>query len=283
MTVSSWSELGEAARGAVEPVANRWSGFAAKVRGRAREVTEEAEAGLDEVVAADPVHVNAIATAFSAVKSRFQGLQAKVSEAEEKLSIDWDEAVGQADLDDKDVERVGSLWTRIVDDSRALQRELERDGELICIKKNADWARQLQRLAQKEWQKPRLCGGCKAELVVTQRHGASSVTCRFCGAVNDVTLGAATGLFYQGSGVDSLAAEASREEWIAQLDAERRFSDLREPTPADRDRYLDAVRAYWTTYYRFVARLNPGFNRTVEQAVAARMLFAEQWANNAMR
>ncbi len=270
------NDLSGEARGAAAPLVERWNGFRAKVSQRADDVVAEGDAGLDEVIAADPLNPNSISAAFSALDSRFHGLGDKVSGAEEKIESEWDEACD--DFDDEGDQRIlRRLWSGIVSESRALQRDIERKKELISIKKNADWARVLGQLAEKEWGQPRACGECDAHITVPIVHAASSVTCGHCNAVNSIEVGMATGLYFQGNGIHSLASEVSQTEWLAESQAEHDFNELRHPTSADRQRYHDTARARWTAYYTSFKSLHPGHEPTLEQAVDAKLSHYTAW------
>jgi hypothetical protein len=269
-------ELSGEARGAAAPLVERWNSFKAKVSQRADAVVAEGDEGIDEVIAADPLNPNAVSTAFSALESRFHGLGTKVSEAEEKIEAEWDEACD--DFDDEGDQRVlRRLWSGIVNESRALQRDIERKKELISIKKNADWARVLRQFAEREWGEPRACGECDAPISVPTVHAASSVNCGHCNAVNSIEVGMATGLYFQGTGVHALASEASQNEWLAEWQAEHDFNELLHPTSADRQRYHDAARIRWTSYYTAFKGLHPGYGPSLEEAVQAKLAHYTAW------
>jgi len=270
------NELSGDARAAAAPLVERWNAFKGKVSQRADDVVAEGDEGLDEIIGADPLNPSSISTALSALESRFHGLGEKVSEAEQTIESDWDEACD--DFDDEGDQRVlRRLWSGIVNESRALQRDIEGKKELISIKKNADWARVLQQLAEREWAQPRACGECDAEIRVPIVHATSSVTCGHCNAVNSIEVGMATGMYFQGNGVHSLAAEASRAQWQAESQAEHDLNELRHPTTADRQRYHDAAKARWSAYYTAFKSLHPGHTPTLEESVSAKLAHYTAW------
>lgn len=261
----------------VEPFLSRWEGFAQKIQGRVKEIQEEADAGLEELIQANPLDAGSLSAGFSAVKSRIQSLGDKVQGAEEKLEEEWEEATDDLDLEGEEQSAVYRLWFGIVNGSRELQRKLEQWAEQVESKKNADWARVLYKLAEVECAQPRSCPSCGASIEVSIQHAHSAVKCPHCDSVNELDIGQATGMYYQGNGVHSLAHEAASEQWIAQDDAEKAYNDWRHPTDDDRKTYLDAVTAYWTTYYQATQKLHPGFSQSIEEAVQGRLAHYHQY------
>lgn len=264
-------KLSQETRGKVEPFVNRMQSFATKIQARVQEIKEEADAGLNELIQVNALDSNAIAAGFNAVKARIQGLGDKVQGAEEKLEEEWEEAVEDLDLEGEEQSAVYVLWAGIVNKSRALQHKLEQWAEEIEAKKQADWARLVYKMAQQECQKERQCPSCGAGIQVEIQHAHSAVRCPHCDSVNELDIGMATGLYYQGLGIHALSHEAAFGDWIAQHDAELAFNAWRHPTDDDRKAYLDAARTYWTNYYQTTLKLHPGFNRTLEEAVDAKM------------
>jgi hypothetical protein len=266
-------------RGIVEPFVNRWKTFEGKLTGRAQEIENEANAGLDELVKMNPLDPNAISAGFNAVKARLQGLGDKIDSAIEKIEEEWEEATEDLELEEDQYPLLSQVWFGIVRDSRALQHKLEKWHEGIEVKKNADWARLLFNMAQEECGKPHSCPSCGAGIDVTIQHAASAVKCPHCDSVNEINVGPATGYYYQGNGVHALAQEAVFEKFMAQIDAERDYNEWRHPTDDDRKKYLGVVAAYWTAYYEATQGLHPGFKQTVEEAVKGRLAHYAQYDN----
>lgn len=271
-------QMGAEARSAAQPVVDRWTAFATKVGARVDAVFAEATAGIDELIGINPVDAAALGTAFGGVESRLKELEMKVEHSADKLSEAWDEATDDLEVSDGDSVLLRRTWTWIVNDSRRLSREIEQRRELWAMSKNADWARALYRVAESEWARTHSCAQCGAGLEVAIRHAASNVTCPHCGAVNEIAVGPASGLYYQGNGVHSLASEAASQHWLSEWQHEHWFNQLRHPTEADRERYLAAARNRWLAYYHSYAQLHPGFNRTVDEAADAKMAHYTAWA-----
>jgi len=208
-------------RGIVEPFVNRWKPFEGKLTGRAQDIENEANAGLDELVKMNPLDPNAISAGFNAVKARLQGLGDKIDSAIEKIEEEWEEATEDLELEEDQYPLLSQVWFGIVRDSRNLQYKIEKWHESIEIKKNADWARLLFKMAQEECSKPHSCPSCGAGIDVTIQHAASAVKCPHCDSVNEINVGPATGYYYQGNGVHGLAQEAVFEKFMAQLDGEK--------------------------------------------------------------
>ncbi len=266
-----YNQISPVSQQAVSPLLSRWDGFAQKIRERAGEIQAEATPGLDQIVALDPTNTGPISAAFSAVESRIRSLTDKIQEAEEKLSESWDEATDDLDIEGQELASLARIESALVEQSRALQRELEMQNELLTIVKRADWARALYQIAQSEQAKQRECSQCAAPLNIEMVWQACNVTCAHCGAVGMVSPGPATGMYFQGSGIHDLARESAREAWIGSQHAEHWFKELRLPTEDDFQRYLGSARDFWTDYHNACAHYHPGWGQTIEAATEAKM------------
>jgi hypothetical protein len=270
-------QLGARARQAASPVVDRWNGFAAKVASRVDAILAEATEGIDALLSIDPTDAASIGSAFGGVESRLKDLEMKVEHSVDKLSDDWDEATDDLEVGDADQALLRLTWSWIINESRRISREIEQRRELWVIRKNADWARAVYVVAQAERNRTHSCAECGAPLQVTIRHASSNLACASCGAVNEIALGLASGMYFQGNGVHSLASEAASQHWLSEWQHEHWFNSLRHPTDADRERYLAAARGRWLAYYHRYAQLHPGFSRSVEQAVDAKMAHYTTW------
>lgn len=260
-------KISNKARKSVEPLIERWQKFARKVTARSAEVKAEAEAGLDEIIGMNPLDPNPISSAFSSVEARFRGLSTKADQAVEKLEEEWDEAADDLDLKEKERERVSRLWSQLLREKDRLCMKLEQDGHQVEATKGSDWARKLYDLAQQEMAKPVNCPSCGAPLEARARYATASEKCPHCGSVNEIAVGMATGYYFQGMGVHNLSQEAALPQWTAMQEAEHEFNELRHPSSEDKQKYLGAVRAHWTTYYETFTKLNPAHPRSVQESV----------------
>ena len=267
-------------RPVVEPFVGRYEAFDGKIRARAKEIFEEADEGLDELIQAAPLDPNALAAGFNAVSGRLHGLDDKVSSAMEKIEEEWEEATDDLDLEPDQNSLLYRAWFGLVNKSRELQSDLERLREQIEMKKNADWARVLWKMAEQEMAKPRACPSCGSPIEPTIQHAHQTIACPHCGSANEPSMGQATGLYYQGLGVHALAREAAWDLWVAQHKAEQAYNFWRHPSDDDRKTYLNAVAAYETAYFEKTTALHPGFDKTVEQAVAERLAHHETYDNS---
>jgi len=266
-----YNQLSPASQQAAGPLLQRWDGFANKIRQRAGEIQNEAVPGIDQIIAMDATNTGSVSAAFTVVETRIRGLTDKIQEAEEKLSESWDEATDDLDAEGQEQATLAQIESALVEQSRALQRELEMQGELLTIAKRADWARALYQIAQGEQAKQRECSGCAAPLNIEIVWQAANITCSHCGAVGLVTPGPATGLYFQGSGIHDLSRESAREAWINSQQGEHWYNELRLPTEDDFQRHLGAARNYWTVYHQAFAHFHPGWGQTVEAATEAKM------------
>jgi phage FluMu protein Com len=272
-------KLAAEVRGKVEPFVERWKKFEGKLIARAQEVEDEAQAGLNELIQINALDPNSISAGFNAVKNRVMGLGDKIEAAMEKLEGEWEEATEDLDLEEQVQNTLYRIWYGIVRESRVLQHKLEQWGNKIEIKKNADWARILYKMAEGECKKERQCPSCGAGIEVSIQHAHSAIKCPHCDSVNEMDIGMATGLYYQGNGVHSLAQEAAADKYMALQNAEHDFNEWRHPTDEDRDKYMAAAADYWTGYYQAYQKLHPGFSQTIEEAVKGRMAHYDQYDN----
>lgn len=263
----------DAARASVQ----KWEGFLEKLTARVDQVTAEASAGLDMLVAQHPLEAGPMGQALSVVQNRFHNLREKLGNAHDKIYDQLDEILDDSSLGERDGDAVRAMQDRMGGQRLALDHRLERGHELLAAEKQAAWGRQLRRLADAERVTSVNCNQCAGEVPVTVYWRHESVACPFCGAVNEVSPGTAAGLFYSGLGVHALAHHAALPDWEEARAEEDRLNDRRHPSASDRERYLAVERRYWTAYYDEVKRLNPGFDGDVEAAVAAKMKHHTAW------
>ncbi len=257
----------------LQPIVQRWDGFVVKVQQRIDEATQEADQGLDQLIAQYATDHGPMGAAFSALQARFHGLGQKIDEAYEKVDQEVDQIADRDDLESADHELIGSTRDTLIAKRRALRDDLELRHATLEMKKNADWARRLRQIAQQELERPVACSHCGAPLAVADPSKASQVRCGACQAVNDVMPGTAAALFYQGLGAHALASETAWPQWLAQREADARCKAFRHATAYDFWLTLEAAKAYWTAYYQAGLAIYPGFAADVplEQAVAAKM------------
>ena len=263
----------DAARASVQT----WEGFLVKLTARMDQVTAEAAAGLDMLVAQHPLEAGPMGQALSVVQNRFHNLRTKLGNAHDKIYEQLDEVLDDSGLDRAGWDAVRAMQDRMDGQRLALDHRLERGHELLAADKQAAWGRQLRKLAEAERVASVNCIQCAGEVPVTVYWRHESVACPFCGAVNEVSPGTAAGLFYSGLGVHALAHHAALPDWEAARAEEDRLNDRRHPSASDRERFLASERLYWTAYYDEVKRLNPGFDGDVEAAVAAKMKHHSAW------
>ncbi len=262
--------LSPALRAQAEATTNRWRGFVAKVRARVAAVEAEAIQGLDGLIAAHADDAGPMGAAFTAVKTRFFGIDRKVADAWEKIDEQLDNLC-DADGGHGAIALRDTLQSEYI----SLRESIESTHEYIEMKKSADWARALKRLADVDRERPVNCSQCGGRLEVTVFWAASNVTCPHCKAVNGVKMCAAGGLFYQGNGLHALAREAAWELRAGEQQAQQ--ASLRNAPDAIKNKYLAGARAYWTRYYETILALNPGHPHTLEEAVTAKLAHYTAW------
>jgi len=255
----------------------KWNGFVPKLQARIDQVTAEASAGLDQLIAQHPLEAGPMGQALAVVQSRFHNLRSKVEAARETIGDELDAVLSDGDLGDAPWRAVHELRERLDGQALALDKALERGHELLAAEKQAAWGRQLRRLADAERRAHVACVQCAGEVPVSVWWRHESVACPYCEAINELSPGTAAGLFYSGLGVHALAHHAALPAWSAARAEEDAYNSRRHPSRDDRERHLEAERTYWTTYYDEVARLNPGFDGEVDAAVAAKMKHHTAW------
>jgi len=265
-------QLSPPVQAAVSPLVQRWETYVQKVSARVEEILVEGDQGITEIVQMNPQDPGPVSAAFTAVESRFRSITDKVDSAREKIEQDWEETVENLGLEDANQERtLRMMWNGILQQSDTFKHEIDKKAATLRIRKMAEWSKALYQTAMQEYQAPRHCPSCGAQIEVAIRYQASNVTCPYCNAVNTIEVGPATGLYFQGAGVHSLAEEENLQQYLAWLDAEYWYNDLRNPTAQDRERMLGAARTYWTAYYTTTKRLHPGFQEDIAAAVNAKM------------
>ncbi len=268
--------LGPNVRGEVEPIVQRWSGFIGKLEARIGEIVAEADAGLSALIVQHPTDHGPLGAAFSAVKARFHGLGPKLDDAFDKTEEAVQEVI-DADPSEADQRALDDLVDALAAQKRALAARIELASEELEMRKNADWARRLQALAEGERAAGVKCSQCGAAFAPDVWWRSCQVPCGHCQAVNDVHPGVAAGYFYQGLGVHALSHEAAWGEWLAEQRTKDAFDARRHPTAADRDAYLDAARAYYTKYYQTGLSLHPELAESLSSAVEAKLAHYRQW------
>jgi rubrerythrin len=261
----------------VQPLVQKWDGFLAKVGARIEEVRAEADAGLDQLIQQHAMDHGPMGAAFTALQSRFHGLSDKVDEAWEKIDEEFDDVRDQSGLSESDYDALSQVWDGMYEKFRAMQQGLERTHYTVEMKKNADWARQLRGLAEREMAAGVQCSQCGTPMQILDYTKASQQACPSCNAVNDVMPGSASAMFFMGLGAHALAHEAAWNEWVGEQDAKDAFDRYRHPTAYDEWVYLNAARTYWTKYYQVAQQIAPASCPDINAAVEGRMGHYTVW------
>ena len=250
-------------------VIQKWEGFLAKVAARVEETIQEADVGLNEIIAAHTTDPGPLGAAFSALQARFLGLQNKVSEAWEKIDGELDAI--RDDAEGKDLANVVLIWSQMSKSHRDWRYDIDVKYELLTIQKEADLARALQQQGEREKATPVNCHHCGAPLKVATWWAASNVSCGSCNAVNSVSPGPGVVYFYMGNGAHALVREQTRDWIVAHKHAERWYKAFRIPTEDDYQRYIAAARGMYTAYYQTMLANNPAFSQDANQQIEAKM------------
>ena len=255
----------------VQPIVTKWEGFVAKVNQRIAAVMEEAQGGIDALIAQHATDPAPMGTALTAVQSRFHGIDSKVDSAWEKIDEEFEGVLDVSDLPHDDWEAVYDVQERQRIAYDGLRSHIELQFAWLEMRNQAAWARKLYEIVQQELAEGLNCSQCGGQIQISVYWQASNETCPHCQSVNSVSPGMATGLFYQGIGLHALSHEQAWNEWMAEQSARSLFDDRRHPTAGDQQRWLAAVREYWTKYYETTKQLNPGFGQEVAEAVENRV------------
>ena len=259
----------------VQPTLQRWEAFVAKVNQRVSDVMQEAQVGLDQLIATHATDAGPMGTALGAVQARFRGIDDKVDTAweqvEELLEEPLEEILDEDDLPQDDFDAVYGLQERLRGEYDNLREHIENQYAWLEMRNQAAWARRLYELVHEEAQKGLNCSQCGGSIENTTFWMASNITCPNCQSVNSVQPGMAAGLFYQGIGLHALSHEQGWNEWLAEQSAKKAYDNRRHQTAGDHSRWLDAARVYWSKYYETTKSMNPGFTQEVTEAVDNRI------------
>jgi ribosomal protein L40E len=152
----------------VSEAEQRWSTFLGKVRTRLAEILEEADAGLDEIIATEVLDPGPSSAAQNEVKARLFALQEKIGPAWTKLESE--------------------LPSELEDQGRELESEILQAAEDFEERTQKKYRARLWELAQAELKERKLvCSKCAAPLPEPAvKHRVENVTCTHCHAVNTV-------------------------------------------------------------------------------------------------
>jgi len=261
---------------------DRYVAFEGKIAARVEEIRAEANAGIAELIAANPLDAGAISAGFSAITSRLQQLRSKVDGAVDKLDEEWSVKAEDDGLKEKEQKKIAVVWSQVLNAKRDLQNRLEREANRLEVLSGGQWARALYGLMQQEYGQPVNCPRCAGPMPVMLRFQNANEQCPHCGSVNEILPKMGTALYF-GSGLHYLAQEAALAEYDAMTMAEERYQWFRHPTKADHEAYLATVEAYWTKYYTTTVSMHPAPVRTVQQSVADKMIHYRNniWNDNA--
>lgn len=262
-------QLSPALKTRTAAVIQKWEGFLGKVGARVDEAVQEADVGLNEIIAAHTTDPGPLGAAFSALQARFRGLQTKVTEAWEKIDGELDAI--RNDAEGKDIEFMSRIWSQMSKSHRDWRYDIDLKYERLTIQKEADLARALQQQGEQEKATMVKCHHCGAPLKVDTWWQASNVTCGACKAVNSVSPGPGIVYFYMGNGAHALVRERTQDAVFAHMHAERAYKALRIPTESDYQRYIAAARAMYAAYYQTMAATNPAFSADVNEQIEAKM------------
>ena len=154
-------------------MSERWDAFIGKVRVRLGEILEEANAGLDDLIATEVIDPGPVSAATNEVKGRLFGLRDKIDPARLKLEA-------ELNLDDEEK-------------GRALETEILAAIQVFEAHTQTKYRARLTELAHAELkERKRVCSKCAAPLPEPAvQHRVENVTCTHCTAVNTVRPGLA--------------------------------------------------------------------------------------------
>jgi hypothetical protein len=157
----------------VSDAAQRWSAFLGKVRTRLAEILEEANAGLEDIIATEVIDPGPLSAAQNEVKARLFGLREKIGPAWTKLEAE--------------------LPSELEDQGRALESEIMQAIDVLEAQTQKKYRARLTELAHAELAERKLtCSKCGAPLPEPPvKHRVENVTCTHCQAINTVRPGLA--------------------------------------------------------------------------------------------
>jgi hypothetical protein len=219
---------------------NRWESFLGKIAERQKEIFTEAEAGIDEIIAAYPEDVMPLGNALS-------GLRFRVDELRTKINDTWDNQV-----EPKFSDVGGEFLDRGFDRKEDFLQELSAAWDLFEARMRSKFYRALEPRAKERAHKPVPCVGCGGELTPPNRYESHSVKCPSCNAVNQVMADTAVAL-YEGRG-HAFGEEAALplrheiERFRISVNRWRRARDWAPEPIESMDQWAEMERRYWETY-----------------------------------
>ena len=146
------------------------------MRVRLGEILEEANAGLDEIIATEVIDPGPMAAAQNEVKARLFALREKIGPAWAKLEPELGDHAG-----------------RLEDQGRALETDIMHAVEAFEAQTQQKYRARLTELAHEELKERKLaCSKCAAPLPEPAvKHRVENVTCTHCHAINTVRPGLA--------------------------------------------------------------------------------------------
>lgn len=247
----------------IETSVSKWDMFCTKVEERLTEIFEEADQGITEIMQINPHDTEPLFAAFKMVESRFLKIARKMRDAIERLEETWEDSISELDEDkqDSNEDTFDELLEQMLKRGRALDDGLELKKDLWQIKKQAEWARLLKPLVEKEKHHKIACTGCGSDLELALLHTMSNNPCPYCAVVNTLTPPPAT-LKYYSQGIEFLANESAIDTYKAMLEAEEKYNHRSKANT--KTAYKDAIENYWMHYYKEIHALYPAHPQLAE-------------------
>lgn len=199
---------------------------------------------LDAHIAAGEAGADPFETELIAAETRLAGLRRELDAARGDLEHAYTNALEAASGEAARAMR----WQRFEQrkSGLALSKRMVEEGQACLVRRQAAAARALFERASEEWNEPRDCRACGAQIVVGGVWEPTNFTCDACGVVTTVHPARQTQAFYANGHLNSICAEAAFDQWVALQNALATFRKLRHPTPAD-FQPVEAAAATWAS------------------------------------
>ncbi len=213
--------------------------------------------------------LDAVEATVIQAESGFASLRHRLDQARSAFEGSFEAAMAQSAGD----ERRRLRWQRaeLRKAAAALSRQVEERSQELLTKRQADAARALFERASDEWNEPRDCPSCGAEVPVGAVWRTTQFTCARCGTVSPFGPAPQTARFYEGPSLDHIGAEHALPQWRALHEALRAYGMLRHPTTEDFEGPAAAAAAWARAGAELQGQLHPAWDAArVDEVAAAR-------------
>jgi rubrerythrin len=242
---------------------DRWVGFLAKIERRHGELVAEAEAGLAQMVAADPAQVQAMGNTIQGIGFRLETLHDKVDGAWERN-------------DDEFFDAGGGFVDRARDAREDMDVNLRSNWARVSVRGVANAYRAMWPEVEASMARSPSCTQCGATMEGIHVYKPLHSTCPFCNAVNQLFPEDTVRIYFEGA-PHALGVEAALEQRFAverhrrEADRARRATRWGSEPVGSLDELARLERLYWERYGEVRRRLSGESEESSRELIESRM------------